>query len=63
MRLTQEEKEYLSLIKEQNAHMKNATRPGAPKVEVDYYMKMATRTASSIRPPKKTNKERREENE
>lgn len=41
MRLSTEEKEYASLMKEYKMHLKNAVRPDAPKIEAVYYSNMA----------------------
>jgi hypothetical protein len=59
MRLTVEEKEFISLNKEYKFHMKNATRADAPKLERDYYFRMAENTlarANSIPLRKRTKK-------
>jgi len=40
--------EALGLKKEYDMFIKNASRPGAPKIESDYYHSMAQRTASGI---------------
>jgi hypothetical protein len=48
MRLTPEEKTAQSLNKEYCMLKKYAERPGAPKLESDYYNKMAWTTSAKI---------------
>jgi hypothetical protein len=48
MKLSAEEREAISLNKEYLMHKKYAERAGVPKLESDYYNKMAASTASKI---------------
>jgi hypothetical protein len=48
MRLSQEEKTAISLNKEYLTLKKYADRPGAPKLESDYYYRMANQTSAKI---------------
>ena len=48
MRIDPEIKEAIGLEKEMKMFQKAAARPGAPKLEADYYSNLAERTARKI---------------
>jgi len=65
MKLEPEVREAMGLKKEQEMFLRYASRPGAPKVESDYYHGLAQRTGSKINwkyldPKRKKRDERRE---